>query len=58
MDIQALSAHISQIDLPIKVGTEVLSMSLDTLEQAGENLTKMMEQSVTPTLGQTIDIRL
>ena len=40
------------------IDTSILKKSLDTAEQAGAMLTKMMEQSVNPNLGANIDIRL
>ena len=40
------------------VQVAVLKKSLDTLESNGDGLTKMMEASVTPNLGQNIDIRV
>ena len=36
----------------------MLRKSLDTVETSGEMLTQMMEQSVNPTVGANIDIRL
>lgn len=56
MDIPALSMSLSQIDVSNKVGVAMLSKSLDTMEQMGEGMTKMMEASVTPHLGQNIDL--
>lgn len=56
MDIPALSMSLSQIDVSNKVGVALLSKSLDTMEELGEGMTKMMEASVTPHLGQNIDL--
>lgn len=56
MDIAALSMASSQANLMTQVNTAVLSMNLSSIKQMGENITKLMEQSVTPNLGQTIDI--
>lgn len=56
MDIPALSMSLSQIDVSNKVGVAMLGKSLDTMEQMGEGMTKMMEASVTPHLGQNIDL--
>jgi hypothetical protein len=36
----------------------MLSKSLDTYQTAGESLTKMMELSVNPDLGQNIDVKV
>ena len=40
------------------IDTSILKKSLDTAEQTGAMLTKIMEQSVNPNLGANIDIRL
>jgi hypothetical protein len=58
MDIPALSIASSQATVMTQVNTAVLSMNLDTIEQAGESMVKLMEQSVTPHLGQNIDISI
>ena len=58
MDIMSLSGIPSISNVPSDVQVAVLSKSLDTYQTTGENLTKMMEASVTPNLGQNIDIRV
>lgn len=58
MDIAALSIASNQTNIMTQVNTAVLSMNLDTIEQAGENMIKLMEQSVTPQLGQNIDVSI
>lgn len=58
MDIAALSVTSSQANTMTQVSTAVLSMNLDTIEKTGENIVKLMEQSVTPHLGQNIDISI
>jgi hypothetical protein len=55
MDIAALSMASSQANIMTQVNTAVLSMNLDTIETASDNMIKLMEQSVAPNLGQTID---
>ena len=55
MDITAISNAMSSINVSSDVGMAVLGKNLDTLEQTGEGLKKMMESSVTPNLGQNID---
>lgn len=42
----------------VDVGVAVLAKSLDTIETLGQGMIKMMEQSISPYLGQNIDIRL
>ena len=58
MDIAALSMTISLQNVNNDAGVLMLSKSLDTLEETGDNMVKMMEQSVTPNLGQNIDISI
>lgn len=58
MDIPALSMALSQNRVQSDVGVAMLSKSLDTFQDVGDGLTKMMEQSVTPYLGGNIDISL
>ena len=55
-DIAALSMAISLQNVNNDAGVLMLSKSLDTLEETGDNMVKMMEQSVTPNLGQNIDV--
>ncbi|NLK99523.1 MAG: putative motility protein [Clostridiales bacterium] len=57
--------QISSIPMPINpsinsvdVGIAVLSKNLETIEELGQSMIKMMEQSVAPHLGQNIDIRV
>lgn len=54
--IQALSMQMSQQQVSMDVGTAILSKSLDLSSTVGDSLTKMMEQSVTPYLGGSIDL--
>lgn len=58
MDIPALSMAMAQTNVQSDIGVAVLSKSLDTFQDIGDGLTKMMEQSVTPYLGGNIDISL
>lgn len=58
MDIAGLSTSLSTINVVNDVQVAVLRQSLDTLETSGDSLTKMMEASVNPELGQNIDIRI
>lgn len=56
MDIQSLSKNMSHTDVITQVGTAVLSMNLDVIDEMGDAMIKMMEQSVTPHLGTNVDI--
>ena len=58
MDIAGLSTNLSTINVVNDVQVAVLRQSLDTLATSGDSLTKMMEASVNPELGQNIDIRI
>jgi len=60
MNITGLSMAISQINTKTDVGTALLSKSLDTNEQMGDGLIKMidkstMERSVNPNVGSNVD---
>lgn len=55
MDIANLSTAISQSQLMTQVNTAVLDMTLDSFEGQANEITKMMESSVQPHLGQNLD---
>ena len=56
MDIPTLSVAMSQANIVNQYNIAVLAKTLDTVEETGDMMLKMMEQSVTPHLGQNIDI--
>ncbi len=58
MDIPALSMAMSQNKIMTDVNVAVLDNALDMTETIGATTIKMMESSVTPHLGQSIDISL
>lgn len=58
MDIPSVSMALSQQRIMTDVNIAVLSQSLSTTEAAGDSMVKMMEQSVNPNLGQSVDISL
>lgn len=58
MDIPALSIAMSQINVTNQYNVAMLSKTLDTMEQSGDMMIKLMEQSVTPHLGQHVDISI
>ena len=58
MDIAMLSMLQSQSKTLTDVNTALLGKNLDTAEELGDSLVKMMEQSVTPYLGQNIDFKI
>lgn len=55
MDITSLSRIQAQAIVGEKVGVAVTKLAMDTATQSAEDLTKMMEQSVTPNLGRNFD---
>ncbi|ACR72806.1 YjfB family protein [Lachnospira eligens] len=58
MIIGGLYTSISTSDINNDIQVAILRKSLDTIETSGAELTKMMEASVTPELGQNIDISI
>lgn len=55
MDIPALSIALSSIQTSNDIGVAVLAKNLDVMNTEGDALTKMMELSVNPNVGQNID---
>ena len=55
MDITSLSTAMSTQNILNDVSVAMLSKSLDTVEDMGDGMVKIMESSVTPYLGQNID---
>lgn len=58
MDIAALSTTLSMVNTSNDVGVLMLSKQLDLVETQGDSMVKALEQSVTPHLGNNIDIRV
>ena len=65
MDIAALSMGLSQMKIQQEASISVMKMALDSAKAPVEDLAKMLEvnakmieQSVTPNLGQNVDINL
>lgn len=55
MDIASLSTTMGTQNILNDVSVAMLSKSLDTVEDMGDGMVKIMESSVTPYLGQNID---
>lgn len=55
-DIASLSMVMSRNNAISDVGTALMAKSLDTFEQNGAALTKMMELSVNPSVGGNFDM--
>ena len=58
MDISALSMQASALQATDMVSVAVFKKTLETIEGTGENMIKLMEQSVQPHLGQNIDLHV
>jgi Putative motility protein len=58
MDIAALSVMMNQSQLQQQNSLSVMKMVMNTAEQNSVDFTKMLEQSVQPHLGNTIDLKL
>ena len=52
------STNISTSGITNDIQIAMLKKNLDTVETAGADIAKMMEASVTPELGQNIDLRI
>ncbi|MBQ3060806.1 MAG: YjfB family protein [Lachnospiraceae bacterium] len=58
MDIAALSMSMSMSNLQTQIGIALMDKAMETAEITTDGLQQMMEASVTPHLGQMIDISL
>lgn len=58
MDIAGFSMVGSQAKLMQQVSLAVAKLSMDTAKEASANMTKMLEQSVQPGKGASIDIKV
>ncbi|PAB58527.1 YjfB family protein [Anaeromicrobium sediminis] len=58
MDVGSLSMAMSQASLSQQVSLSVAKMTMDTAEVSSANMVKMMEQSVNPSVGSNLDIKL
>lgn len=56
MDIAALSTAMHMTEIQNQVGVAMLNKSLETMDDISAGMIKMMETSVTPELGQNIDV--
>ena len=56
MSIASLSTYMSMSQLQTDIGIAVMSNVMDQVDVVSEGMTKIMEASVTPNLGQNIDI--
>lgn len=58
MDIAAMSMGLSQMKLANEVSTSVMKIAMDTGQEQIDDMMKMMEQSVNPHIGSSIDLSL
>lgn len=58
MDIASLSTALSMTKVNNDFGTIMLSKQLDNMEDMGDSMIKLMENSVTPHIGGNIDISI
>jgi hypothetical protein len=58
MDIAALSMSMSMSNLQTQIGIALMDKAMETAEITTDGIQQMMEASVTPHLGQMIDISL
>ena len=56
MDIASLSTALSMTQVRNDFGAIMLGKQLDTMENMGDSMIKLMEQSVNPHMGGNIDI--
>lgn len=55
MTLSSISIGASSINTDSTIGLAMVKKSLDSMEQSGESMAKMLEATVTPHLGQHID---
>ena len=58
MDIAALSTTLSMTEVQSQVGVAILDNSLENMEVMGDGMRKILESSVTPHLGQNVDVSI
>ena len=56
--VQGMAYSMQAAEFTNELGTKLLGMALDSNEQIGDTMVKMMESSVNPSLGQNIDVSL
>ncbi|ANU24608.1 YjfB family protein [Planococcus donghaensis] len=57
MDIAALSMAMSQASMRTEANVSVMKKTIDQAETNGQEVVKMLEQSVQPHMGSSIDFR-
>ena len=57
MDIAALSMALSQMSVRTEANVSIMKKTIDQAETNGQDVVKMLEQSVQPHIGSRLDIR-
>ena len=57
MDIAALSMAMSQMNARTEANVSIMKKTIDQAETIGQDVVKMLEQSVRPHIGGNLDIR-
>lgn len=57
MDIAALSMALSQMNVKQEASVSVMKKSMDQAESTGDSVVKMLEQSVQPYIGGSVDLK-
>ncbi len=57
MDIAALSIGLKQAQLVQAASTSIMKKAMDTAQVQAQDMLKIMEQSVRPQVGTTVDIK-
>ncbi|MCM3611973.1 YjfB family protein [Planococcus sp. MERTA32b] len=57
MNIAALSVALSQMNVRQEATVSVMKKSMDQAESTGDSIVKMLEQSVQPHIGGSVDIK-
>ena len=58
MQVASIPLQVNPPVSSVDVGVAVLAKNLDVVKELGQSMIKMMEQSVTPHLGQNIDLKV
>lgn len=58
MDIAALSMALSQMNVRQEASVFVMKNSMDQAEVNGDSVVKMLEQSVQPHIGGSVDLKI
>ena len=57
MDIAALSMALSQMNVRTEANVSIMKKTIDQAETNGQDVVKMLEQSVQPHIGGRVDIK-